>query len=101
MINYKLTIKIVLAILYAVVVCVVLPVLVYERNRHFSAKVEAWFVGNVITLFSNLFNSYSKYFHYRIRLKGAYSCWLRCRSLCMASFSIRSITTSHTYKNTL
>lgn len=46
MINYKRVINICLAIVYAIIVTIVLPVLVYERNRHFSAKVEAWFVGN-------------------------------------------------------
>lgn len=45
MINYKRVINICLAILYATVVTIVLPILIYERNKNFSAKVEAWFVG--------------------------------------------------------
>jgi hypothetical protein len=50
MFNYKRLITICLAILYAIIVIVVLPILIYERNRHFSAKVEAWFVGGIFVL---------------------------------------------------
>jgi hypothetical protein len=36
--------------LYSIVVVIVLPLIVFERNRHYSQKVEAWFIGGIFVL---------------------------------------------------
>ena len=49
-INLKRGIAISCCVLYAIVVLIVLPLCVYERNRNYSSKVEAWFIGGIFVM---------------------------------------------------
>ena len=48
--NIKRLIAILCCVLYAITVIIVLPICIYERNRHYSSKVEAWFIGGIFVL---------------------------------------------------
>lgn len=50
MMSLKRIVAIISSLVYAAVVVVVLPLLIYERNRHYSSKVEAWFIGGLFVL---------------------------------------------------
>lgn len=49
-INIKRAIAIICCAVYAAVVIIVLPIIVFERNKHYSSKVEAWFIGGIFVL---------------------------------------------------
>lgn len=58
----KMSIKRMIAILccglYACVICIALPLLIFELNRHYSSRVEAWFVGGIFVLATLPFSMY-------------------------------------------
>ena len=45
-------------VIYAIVVVIVLPLCIYERNRHYSGKVEAWFIGGIFVMATLPFSMY-------------------------------------------
>ena len=48
--NLKRIVFVTSTILYSLVLVVVLPLLIYERNRNYSSRVEAWFVGGLFVM---------------------------------------------------
>jgi hypothetical protein len=48
--NIKKIISIICCILYGITVLIVLPLTIYERNQHYSSKVEAWFIGGIFVM---------------------------------------------------
>lgn len=57
-ITLKRFIAIICCILYAAIIVIALPILIYELNRNYSSKVEAWFVGGIFVLATLPFSMY-------------------------------------------
>ncbi len=56
--NIKKVIAIICCLLYGIIIVVVLPVLIFELNRHYSSKIEAWFIGGIFVLATLPFSMY-------------------------------------------
>ncbi len=56
--SFKRLIAILCCILYACIIVIALPILIYEFNRHYSSRIEAWFVGGIFVLATLPFSMY-------------------------------------------
>lgn len=56
--SFKRLIAILCCILYGCIIVIALPILIYELNRHYSSRVEAWFVGGIFVLATLPFSMY-------------------------------------------
>jgi hypothetical protein len=54
----KKLVAVICCVLYSAVVVVVLPLCIYERNRNYSSKVEAWFIGGLFVMATLPFSMY-------------------------------------------
>lgn len=56
--SFKRLVAILCCIIYAAIICIALPILIYELNRHYDSRVEAWFVGGIFVLATLPFSMY-------------------------------------------
>lgn len=56
--SFKRLISILCCILYGSIIVIALPILIFELNRHYSSRVEAWFVGGIFVLATLPFSMY-------------------------------------------